>query len=169
MSLVQIAADNASAHPTSAQLGSAANREDPPWLLAEFAEFAADRHCMGRACVMITAFGRLLRDGQPVNPQALLETVPPAGPLPALWPAPWRTSSSPATCRRLSGPPEADGLTAPGIDCVHGPIRERGSPLAVSAKGRRGDRETDGDSAGMEPLVPDGDGGVRQSEFERAG
>jgi integrase len=47
--------------------------EDPPWWLAEFAEFAADRHCMGRACVMITALGRLLRDGQPASPQALLE------------------------------------------------------------------------------------------------
>lgn len=54
----------------------AADLEDPPWWLAEFAEFAefaADRHCMGRACVMITALGRLLCDGQPVNPQALLE------------------------------------------------------------------------------------------------
>lgn len=47
--------------------------EDPPWWLADFAEFAADRHCMGRACVMITALGRLLRDHQPTNPQALLE------------------------------------------------------------------------------------------------
>lgn len=47
--------------------------EDPPWWLGDFAEFAADRHCMGRACVMITALGGLLRDGQPTNPQALLE------------------------------------------------------------------------------------------------
>jgi len=47
--------------------------EDPPWWLGPFAEFAADRHCMGRACVMITALGRLLRDGQSANPQALLE------------------------------------------------------------------------------------------------
>ena len=51
----------------------AAALEDPPWWLGDFAEFAADRHCMGRACVMITALGRLLRDGQPSYPQALLE------------------------------------------------------------------------------------------------
>lgn len=51
----------------------AAALEDPPWWLGDFAEFAADRHCMGRACVMITALGRLLSDGQPVHPQALLE------------------------------------------------------------------------------------------------
>jgi integrase len=47
--------------------------DDPPWWLAEFADFAAERHCMGRACVMLTAVGQLLRDGQPTNPQALLE------------------------------------------------------------------------------------------------
>ena len=47
--------------------------EDPPWWLGDFAEFAADRHCMGRACVMITGLGHLLRDSQPANPQALLE------------------------------------------------------------------------------------------------
>jgi integrase len=47
--------------------------EDPPWWLGDFADFAADRHCIGRACVMISALGRLLRDGQPANPQALLE------------------------------------------------------------------------------------------------
>jgi integrase len=47
--------------------------QDPPWWLGEFAEFAGERHCMGRACAMITALGRLLRDGQPLNPQALLE------------------------------------------------------------------------------------------------
>ena len=47
--------------------------DDPPWWLGEFVEFAAERHCMGRACVMITAVGRLLRDGQATHPQALLE------------------------------------------------------------------------------------------------
>ena len=35
--------------------------DDPPWWLGDFAEFAADRHCMGRACVMITAVGRTAR------------------------------------------------------------------------------------------------------------
>jgi len=47
--------------------------EDPPWWLGDFAEFAADRHCMGRACVMITAVGALLTDGEAAHPQALLE------------------------------------------------------------------------------------------------
>jgi len=51
----------------------AANLQDPPWWLGDFAEFAADRHCMGRACVMITALAGMLGDGQPVSPQALLE------------------------------------------------------------------------------------------------
>ena len=47
--------------------------EDPPGGWASFAEFAAERHCMARACVMITAVGRLLDDDQPIHPQALLE------------------------------------------------------------------------------------------------
>lgn len=51
----------------------AATLPDSPWWLDEFGEFAAERHCMGRACMMITAVGRLLRDGEPANPQALLE------------------------------------------------------------------------------------------------
>lgn len=51
----------------------AATLADPPWWLAEFAEFAAECHCMGRACLMITGVGRLLGDGEPSNPQAMLE------------------------------------------------------------------------------------------------
>lgn len=51
----------------------AASLHEPPWWLGEFAEFATERHCMGRACVMITAVGRLLGDGGAVHPQALLE------------------------------------------------------------------------------------------------
>ncbi len=51
----------------------AASLAEPPWWLAEFAEFTAERHCMGRACVMITAVGQLLTDGESVLPQALLE------------------------------------------------------------------------------------------------
>jgi len=42
------------------------------WLVG-FAAFAAERHCVARACVMVSAVGRLLRDGQPSQPQALLE------------------------------------------------------------------------------------------------
>jgi site-specific recombinase XerD len=51
----------------------AAALPDPPWWLGEFADFAAERHCIERACVMITAVGRLLRDSGPDHPQALLE------------------------------------------------------------------------------------------------
>lgn len=47
--------------------------EDPPWWLGDFADFAAGGFSMERTCVMITALGRLLRDGDPANPQALLE------------------------------------------------------------------------------------------------
>lgn len=47
--------------------------DTPPEWLRAFATFAADRHCIERACVMITATGRLLSDGQPRHPQALLE------------------------------------------------------------------------------------------------
>lgn len=47
--------------------------QDPPWWLGDFADFAADRHCMSRACLMITAIGGLLTDGQPTHPQAMLE------------------------------------------------------------------------------------------------
>ncbi len=47
--------------------------EDPPDWLGDFTDFAADRHCMGRACVMITSLGQLLGDGQSRHPQALLE------------------------------------------------------------------------------------------------
>ena len=57
----------------------AATLVDPPWWLGEFAEFAAERHCMGRACVMITGVGRLLGDGGPTTPQALLERSRRAG------------------------------------------------------------------------------------------
>jgi site-specific recombinase XerD len=47
--------------------------EDPPEWLVGFAAFAAERHCIDRACVMISAVGRLLSDGQPSQPQAVLE------------------------------------------------------------------------------------------------
>ena len=50
-----------------------ATLDDPPQWLGDFAEFAAERHCIARACLMVSAVGRLLRDGQPAHPQALLE------------------------------------------------------------------------------------------------
>lgn len=51
----------------------AAALHDPPWWLGDVADFAAERHCMGRACVMVAGLGRLLLGGQPTHPQALLE------------------------------------------------------------------------------------------------
>lgn len=49
-----------------------ARLEDPPEWLAAFAVFAADRHCVGRACWLLTRLERLLLDG-PTSNQLLLE------------------------------------------------------------------------------------------------
>jgi site-specific recombinase XerD len=46
--------------------------EPPPWL-GGFVGYLAARHCVGRACTMLTALGRLLEDQHPNQPQALLE------------------------------------------------------------------------------------------------
>jgi hypothetical protein len=46
--------------------------EPPPWL-GEFVGDLATRHCVGRACTMLTALGRLLEDPHPNQPQVLLE------------------------------------------------------------------------------------------------
>ncbi len=46
---------------------------DPPIWLDGFVAHVAARHCVGRACVLITGLGRLLADGGPVHPQGLLE------------------------------------------------------------------------------------------------
>ena len=63
----------------------AATFDDPPWWLGIFAGFTAERFSMGRASVLITGLGRLLSDGGPTHPQALLErarwTGRSAGPL----------------------------------------------------------------------------------------
>lgn len=63
-------------HPTR-PVTQAANLADklsePPGWLVEFAEFTVERHCVGRACVMVSAVGRLLADGESRHPQALLE------------------------------------------------------------------------------------------------
>lgn len=44
----------------------------PEWL-ARFAEFAAERHCIERSCLMVGAVGRLVGGSGPSHPQALLE------------------------------------------------------------------------------------------------
>ncbi len=46
--------------------------EPPPWL-GGFVGYLATRHCVGRACTMLTALARLLEDPHPNQPQALLE------------------------------------------------------------------------------------------------
>ncbi|HET9256493.1 MAG TPA: hypothetical protein VFO16_15025 [Pseudonocardiaceae bacterium] len=51
----------------------AAELDNPPAWLREFAAFTAGRHCVGRACVLISGLGRLLRDDPAVHPQTLLE------------------------------------------------------------------------------------------------
>lgn len=47
--------------------------DDPPEWLVGFAAFAAQRHCVARASTMVSAVGRLLRDGESRQPQTLLE------------------------------------------------------------------------------------------------
>lgn len=44
----------------------------PEWLV-RFAEFATERHCVARACLMVSAVGRLVADDEPAHPQAILE------------------------------------------------------------------------------------------------
>lgn len=46
---------------------------DAPLWLIDFAEFAGQRHCVARACIMVSSVGRLLSDGHSSHPQALLE------------------------------------------------------------------------------------------------
>ena len=50
-----------------------ATLEDPPGWLGAFAEFAADRHCIARACLMVSALGRSPSTDNPQHPQAMLE------------------------------------------------------------------------------------------------
>jgi len=47
--------------------------DNPPEWLVRFAEFATDRHCVARACRMVSAVGRLTADGESQHPQAMLE------------------------------------------------------------------------------------------------
>jgi hypothetical protein len=61
------------ARPLTQAENLAATLDDPPEWLDAFAGFAADRHCIARACVMVSAVGRLLTDGEGPHPQALLE------------------------------------------------------------------------------------------------
>jgi len=51
----------------------AAQLDDPPPWLGEFAAYLAERHCASRCCQLITELGRLLADEHPHHPQAVLE------------------------------------------------------------------------------------------------
>ena len=57
---------------TQAENLMAALDTPPPWLV-RFAEFATERHCVARACVMVSAIGRLATDGESGHAQAMLE------------------------------------------------------------------------------------------------
>jgi site-specific recombinase XerD len=46
--------------------------EPPPWL-TDFVAYLAARHCVARACTMVSTLGRLLDDEHPNHPQAVLE------------------------------------------------------------------------------------------------
>jgi site-specific recombinase XerD len=54
-------------------LNLAARLNQPPAWLPSFTAHLSAANSVGRACVMITDLGRLLDDGQPQHPQALLE------------------------------------------------------------------------------------------------
>jgi hypothetical protein len=56
--------------------GLAAALDTPPGWLPGFAAYLASRHHASPACQMITVLGRLLRDGGPAHPQALLDRAP---------------------------------------------------------------------------------------------
>lgn len=64
---------NSPTRPVAQAANLAANLDHPPEWLLDFAEYAAARHCVARSCVMVSALGRLLGDGGPAYPQALLE------------------------------------------------------------------------------------------------
>lgn len=44
----------------------------PDWLI-RFAEFATERHCVARSCLMVSAIGRMLAEPESSHPQSLLE------------------------------------------------------------------------------------------------
>jgi site-specific recombinase XerC len=50
-----------------------AELDHPPTWLGAFAVFVADRHCVARACAIISGLGRLLRADIAAHPQTLLE------------------------------------------------------------------------------------------------
>jgi hypothetical protein len=59
----------------------AAQLDTPPAWLADFAGYLVGRHHPSRACAMLSRLGRLLTDGGPTYPQALLSRAGPDDPL----------------------------------------------------------------------------------------
>jgi site-specific recombinase XerD len=105
----------------------AARLDEPPGWLAAFADYLVPRHNATAACQMITAAGRLLRDGGPVHPQSLLERAADrGGPLS-------RALEDFFTSRGLAMPPDHAGQRAAArrkrrLDAVPGSLR----PAAIA-------------------------------------
>ncbi|MGH8997056.1 MAG: integrase, partial [Acidimicrobiales bacterium] len=59
--------------PVTQAVNLMAALDAPPEWLVRFAEFATERHCVARACLMVSAVSRLAVDGQSAHPQAMLE------------------------------------------------------------------------------------------------
>lgn len=97
----------------------------PPWL-ADFARHVAGPQNASRACALITSLGRLLRDGGPTSPQALLERA-------------WRPGRSMGTLAKIL----QDFFTSRAMAL---PV-DHGAQLAVGRRQRRID-------AAPEPLRP---------------
>ena len=104
----------------------------PPWLPG-FADYLVPRHNATAACQMLTDTGRLLRDGGPAHPQALLER---AGSRAARWRGRWRTSSPPqagAAARPRRTPRRRPAAVAASTPCPpHCGRRRPGSPSTRS-------------------------------------
>ena len=63
-----------SPHRITVRAGNiAAGLDDPPAWLPGFAGYLTSRHHPTRACQMLTSLGKLLQDGNPGHPQAVLE------------------------------------------------------------------------------------------------
>ena len=93
-----------SPHRITVRAGNlAAQLNDPPPWLPDFADYLVPRHNASASCQMITDTGRLLRDGGPVHPQPLLERAAPGA---ARWPGHWKTSSPAAGSPCLPATPD---------------------------------------------------------------
>ena len=130
----------------TAGAGLAGRLASPPDWLDGFIAHLAGSYSPSRACQLITALGRLLEDGQPAHPQALIER--------ARWPGPGRSMGPLArgletffTGHGLALPANHAEQLAAGrrqrrIDAVPGPLRPAvdgfaGSMLAARERARR--------------------------------